>query len=117
MSLSRATRRRRRKRAVASNRNLMMEALEDRRLLASDFQNAFNEFDVDDDGVVAPLDALLIINDLNASGPRHLPAVRSGSDPFIDVTGDGVSSPLDALIVINALNAGGLGNLVALTES
>jgi hypothetical protein len=63
--------------------------------------------DVDDNGVVTPLDALLVIIDLNASGARPLPAPTVGAtpQPFIDVDGNDAISPLDALLVIIRLNS------------
>ena len=49
--------------------SLGFEHLEQRRLLASDYCNAFNALDVDDDGFVLPQDALAVINELNTLGP------------------------------------------------
>ena len=60
------------------------------------------------DTFVSPIDALLVINDLNAIGARPLVDPPTGP-PFIDVNGDGFLSPLDALLVINYLNRGGAG--------
>jgi hypothetical protein len=60
--------------------------------------------DVNNDGVVSALDALLIINKLN-SGNTTLPSTPFNSAPFVDVNGDGSCAPVDALIVINWLNA------------
>ena len=58
--------------------------------------------DVNADGIVSPLDALLVINYLNS-------AARSISDGalrefYYDVSNDGLVSPLDSLLVINSLN-------------
>ena len=63
-------------------------------------------FDVNNDTFVTPLDALLIINDLNNSGGRKLPDSSSPEKPppFFDVNGDGFLSAIDALLVINLLN-------------
>jgi hypothetical protein len=82
------------------------------------WKNRITDLDVDRDSVVAPIDALLVINELNE--PRiidalgRLPLARplSGcsfyddeSDcPYLDTTGDGFASALDALLVINFLN-------------
>ncbi len=75
------------------------------------WRNPDNPFDVDANGVVAPVDALLVINELNVplvSNPDNgvLPATPPAgfAPPFIDVNGDGFVSPLDALLVINQLN-------------
>jgi hypothetical protein len=73
------------------------------------WQNAANPLDVDNSGQVVPLDALLVINEINQRGSRPLPPPPISSSPFspppyLDVTGDGFLSPLDALRVINYLN-------------
>jgi hypothetical protein len=75
------------------------------------WKNQINQYDVNDDGFVTPLDALLVIINLNATGPRNLntPTVDSSPSPFIDVNGDNALAPLDALLVIIRLNAGGVG--------
>ena len=61
--------------------------------------------------MVTALDAVLIINALNASGVRNLPLLPGGTAAplFFDVSGDDVINPLNALLVINYLNAGGDG--------
>ncbi len=71
------------------------------------WQNPWNRLDVDDSGSVTPLDALLIINELNrAGGPHELVPPTDGQVPplFLDVAGDDYVTPLDALHVINYLN-------------
>ena len=82
-------------------RRLRSEALETRQLLAADMMpfahNHFDPEDVNDDGVVAPIDALMVINSMN----RNAPSDTAG---FIDVNNDGFRSPMDALMVINRLN-------------
>jgi hypothetical protein len=75
--------------------------------------NSANPPDVDDSGVITPIDALLVINELNS--PRwsvgesgRLPETADSSASgfaYLDVSGDGIVSPLDALLVINYLNA------------
>src|SRR5207247_3397431 len=73
-----------------------------------EFVNHVNPFDVNLDKLVSPADALTVINDLNAEGPRTL---MSGVAPtlampaMIDVNMDGTLSPGDALAVVNFLNA------------
>lgn len=59
--------------------------------------NADNPFDVNGDSFVSPLDALIVINRLNASALPH-------SAEFVDVNDDGYATPIDALLVINHLN-------------
>jgi hypothetical protein len=71
------------------------------------WHNASNPADVNDDGDVSPLDALLVINYLNNVGGGNVPA--GNPPPFIDVSGDNQISPVDALIVINKLNQRGSG--------
>lgn len=70
----------------------------------STWQNPTNRFDVNGDGMVSPLDALLIINNLNAHGSRLL-TVADVTPPYFDVSGDGSVSPIDVLQVINAIEA------------
>jgi hypothetical protein len=71
------------------------------------WQNPHNPLDVNADTLVTPLDALIVINDLNAYGIRELPMPPIPPDrppPYLDVSGDGYSRPLDVLLVINFLN-------------
>ena len=68
--------------------------------------NARNRFDTNDDGKVSPLDALLVINDLNLSGSRWLGRPGMRPQVFIDVSGDEFLSAIDPLMVINFLNSG-----------
>jgi hypothetical protein len=57
--------------------------------------------DVNDDGVVSPLDALAVINHINRGSDD-----TSSTDPQLhDVDDDSLVTPLDALVLINALNA------------
>lgn len=63
--------------------------------------NAFLAPDVNGDGWVTPIDALLIINRLNSMGTGSL---RASVSDFVDVNRDDYLSPIDALIVINYLN-------------
>ena len=77
-------------------------------LPASPWQNKQMPEDVDNDGFIVPLDALLVINDLNNVGARALPNPPEPPNvppPFIDVNGDDFVSPVDALMIINYLNA------------
>ncbi|MCA9161826.1 MAG: hypothetical protein KDA62_02560, partial [Planctomycetales bacterium] len=109
-SVRESVRRRRHRRAY-------FESLEDRRMLAGDFRNAFNPFDVNDDGEIAPLDVLLLINHLNqfGAGPTDAAGVRPGT--FVDTSGDDQVSPIDALLVINHLNNVTGSRLIAMRES
>ena len=72
--------------------------------------------DANGDGIVAPMDALNIINHLNAVGSHELVVPPSPTDmppPFLDVNEDGVVTPLDALVVINYLNGHGSARAAA----
>ncbi len=73
----------------------------------SPWQNANNPFDVNNDSFVSAIDALLIINDVNANGARDLRGSGLNPPPFIDASGDSFVSALDALIVINFINSQG----------
>lgn len=101
---------------TSASHSLRLEDLEQRLLLASDWQNPGNRFDVDDNVAtqfeVSPIDANIIITELNN---RSLSNAETGALPeigpndslpenFIDVSGDGAVSPIDAIQVINQLN-------------
>lgn len=90
------------------SRKLFLETLEERRLLAADCprHNLAMPADVNGDGTVAPLDALLVISHLNLGGQNEAcaAAMEGESVSLVDVNDDGWLSPLDALLVINALN-------------
>ncbi len=69
--------------------------------------NLRKPLDVNDDGSVSPVDALLVINAINARGTRVLPTSLAGATNlfgFVDSSGDNALTPLDALLVINELN-------------
>lgn len=68
--------------------------------------NAAESRDVNNDGFISPIDALLVINELNGEGARQLPArtANDGTKPFWDVNADGFVSAIDALLVLNRLN-------------
>jgi hypothetical protein len=72
------------------------------------FQNPFLRLDMNLDGFVSPLDALVTINRLNTNASTALPTPTSVDELaelfYFDATGDGSVSPLDALVVINFLN-------------
>ena len=71
--------------------------------IPSPWQNPLDSNDVNNDGEVSAVDALQIVNRLNATGPKSLKTPFDGSG-FYDVNGDGLLTPLDALLVINELN-------------
>ncbi len=70
------------------------------------YHNAGTPLDIDANGSITPLDALLVIIELNSRGGRKLePPTVTSIESFIDSNGDGLVSPLDALLVINQLNS------------
>jgi hypothetical protein len=81
-----------------------------------DWQNPLNRLDVNHDGLVSALDALIIINEINANGAHTLGSFAGTSRFFWDTSGDNFVSALDALQVINYLNSNPLssGGLVLL---
>jgi Dockerin type I domain len=86
----------------SSRRRLVLESLERRALMAADCHNLLAPLDVNDDAMVTPADALMVINRLNNQEIQlsNNPQV----DGFIDVNDDGAVTPTDALKVINGLN-------------
>ncbi len=83
-------------------RKLVCESLESRQLMAGDlvYHNFMMPEDSDMSGDVTPLDALAVINQLNAGSPTGTRDVAAA----LDVDADGTLSPLDALTVINYIN-------------
>jgi RHS repeat-associated protein len=81
-----------------------LERLENRLLLAADWQNPARPTDVNNDMAVSPLDALLVINELNREGSRDLGVRPHQLARYLDTNGDGSVSAIDALRVINQLN-------------
>jgi Dockerin type I domain/RTX calcium-binding nonapeptide repeat (4 copies) len=71
------------------------------------FTNPREAVDVNDDGYITPVDALLIINQLNTVGAHELGVqlASAAAAPYLDTNGDGYLTPIDALLVINRLNA------------
>ena len=68
------------------------------------WHNRSNGMDVNNDGFISPLDALLIISELNESGSYLLPVTGATPPPVYDVDADGYIAPSDAVQVINHLN-------------
>ncbi|MCA9129320.1 MAG: hypothetical protein KDB22_19675 [Planctomycetales bacterium] len=71
---------------------------------ASPWQNPAQPLDVDNDGFIAPIDVLLIVNDINAKGSRDLRGTSLVSPPYLDVNGDSFLAPIDVLLLVNFLN-------------
>ena len=70
---------------------------------SSGLQNPWNRTDVDKSGYVSPIDALLVINQLNSQSMNNEGVVNTNSSRYFDVNGDVQISPIDALLVINDL--------------
>ena len=74
------------------------------------WQNPNEALDIDNNTFVVPLDALLIINALNARdfinelNKLPPPPVDGAPPPYLDPSGDGFMTALDVLLVINFLN-------------
>ena len=70
------------------------------------WQNKSEPFDVNGDGFVSPIDALIIINFLNTNGSQTLttPSANNQPPPYLDPSGDGIVAPIDVLLIVNALN-------------
>jgi len=90
----------------------------------AEWQNPILRWDVNNDGFVSPIDALLLINYINSqsSPPPALPASRAVGSPFYDVNGDGFATAGDVLLVINEINRlnmppGGEGESASLSVS
>ncbi len=71
-------------------------------------RNPDQPLDVNADGSISAIDALLIINELNKNGPHEIPSSTAAIAPFWDVNGDGFVSSIDVLRIVNALNSGSL---------
>lgn len=88
--------------------------------LTREWHNESQPCDIDGDGIIAPIDGLIVVNELNDKGPKSLrsdrplrsvnvesrPRFAIASPPRyrFDSSGDGLMSPLDALLIINELN-------------
>jgi len=72
--------------------------------------NPDNAYDVNGDGLVTPLDVLILIGQINSGHGGQLGSLSSSAGPYLDVNKDGALSSLDVLTevtVINAQNANG----------
>ena len=70
--------------------------------------NPWDRFDVNNDGFVSPIDALILVNKVNTNGGGALggsgEGEASGDKYYVDVNEDGFLSPLDILWVVNRIN-------------
>lgn len=82
-----------------------LEQLEARQLLASDWQNATNPYDVDNSGTVQAFDVYLAANDYLSNGARTLGVRAAGStEPKCDIDGDNQVSRQDVESLVTAIN-------------
>ena len=87
------------------------------------WHNVAQPLDVNDDLLVTPRDALVLVNDLNRRGARRLAPdqvsriIHFRPSYLLDVNDDGYLSPRDALLIINRLNAQAAGDRDAEGES
>jgi len=65
---------------------------------------ALRNFDVNTNGAVTPLDAMLVINQVSRSRRAEGETPRISARMKYDVNGDGLTTSLDALLVINELS-------------
>jgi len=79
--------------------------------LIVNWQNPVQQYDTNGDTFVTPLDALVVINYLNANvgnpNPGVLPlppAAPRVPPPYLDVDGDNFATPSDVRVVINEMN-------------
>jgi hypothetical protein len=80
------------------------------------WRNPSDPYDVNDDGLITPLDALVTINEINRNEIRELPVPDPTSQqppPYFDVSGDDWLTAHDVLLVINYLNRHGSGPIPA----
>ena len=90
-----------------------LELLETRQLLAADSfatavsHNTILPADVTQDGVVSPLDMIVILNYLDAAaGSNSVASTLGSTERFqLDVNGDQAVSPIDAILVLNYLDS------------
>jgi len=85
-------------------RNHVIESLEPRTMMVSDWQNPVQPLDVDNDSSISPLDVLVVINSINQGNIGPFETINVADGYYLDADGDGQLSPLDVLAIINYLN-------------
>ena len=66
--------------------------------------NPTQPLDVNGDGVVTALDALIVINAINQWNVGPVTRLAGQTTAYLDVNGDGLLSPTDVLTIVNQLN-------------
>jgi hypothetical protein len=86
----------------------------------SAWYNSARPFDVNDSNAVSPLDALIIINELNSVGAHTLGSgdalPTAGAGFYWDVNNDGIVNAADAQAVIDSINGVSAAPALVLTE-
>ncbi|MBL7044120.1 MAG: pre-peptidase C-terminal domain-containing protein [Pirellulaceae bacterium] len=67
--------------------------------------NPDNAYDVNGDGLVTPLDVLILIGKINGGAGGQLGSLSSSAGPYLDVNRDGALSALDVLTEVTVINA------------
>jgi hypothetical protein len=78
------------------------------------WQSYTHPCDVNADGLIVPLDILLVVDDLNRNQTRLLPSIYARGEappPYVDVTGDGKATPEDVLLIVDYINQHGAGSV------
>lgn len=93
--------------SIADNYNTLKQQIINagRRTPTSPYQSPIEPLDVNKDGFVSPIDALLVINELgkHPNGRPADPAPGTTPNAYIDPNGDGFVTPVDPLLIINHL--------------
>jgi VCBS repeat-containing protein len=88
----------------------VMQSIQSKQSASAESVSTRHPLDTSNDGLITPLDAILVINALNARPKADAEASAEGLlhastfNPMLDTSGDGVLNPLDAVLVINYLN-------------
>jgi hypothetical protein len=76
-------------------------------VVSETLQNPIDPLDVNHDGTVSPLDALVVVNDINGNRSRRLTIQHASQVAgLLDTSGDSFVSPIDVLHIVNYLNGG-----------
>lgn len=90
-------------------RGMVADAVKADRVAETEWQNQTEPLDLNKDGFVTALDALVAVNEINANGVYELPDISEEPDVFYDAFPDGALTAQDPLLVISHLNdTGGL---------
>ncbi|MAF80401.1 hypothetical protein CL628_00120 [bacterium] len=87
--------------------NVLYDQLNGDLPVASLWQNPVNQFDVNSDGTVSPLDVLQVVNVINRGEQLRIlkPTFGNVPPPYLDVDGDGSISQADADAIIDHLRS------------